>query len=295
MECPKCGSNQPEASSECMHCGIVFARLHDPSGGRIQNTPQPAGSGDDLNTISSEGRRALIVGSMLALGVFIFPGSRFLLSYLGILIHELGHAAMGWLFGNLAIPAFDFTYGGGVTIHCEQNLLIVALVLLGFGALIYTFRRNRLTMTVLLCLTAFYAALAFTRGHEMVQIAMGHGMELIISGIFLFRAIKGSAIVYKVERPLYALCAVFILLHGVVFAFGLVTSEAERQAYGEAKGGGHWMDFSRLGEEYTGLGLSVIAFLFLLCCLATPVLTYLVFRCESRISRLRSRLLVLET
>jgi hypothetical protein len=37
---------------------------------------------------------------------------------------------LGWLFGYPSIPAFDFTYGGGVTSHNEtQSVFIVGIVL----------------------------------------------------------------------------------------------------------------------------------------------------------------------
>jgi hypothetical protein len=42
--------------------------------------------------------------------------------------------------------------------------------------------------------------------------------------------------------------------------------------YEAAKGGGHWMDFSRLAEEYFRVPLDFIAGAFFLLCLLPPLL-----------------------
>lgn len=49
-------------------------------------------------------------------------------------VHEVGHAFTGWIFGYIAIPAFDYINGGGVTRLFSRPLLL-CLVAFGFVAL----------------------------------------------------------------------------------------------------------------------------------------------------------------
>jgi hypothetical protein len=193
--------------------------------------------------------------------------------YFVVLVHELGHAAAGWLFGYPSLPAFDFRYGGGVTTHAsEQSLMIVAVVLGGLGMLGLALRGNPLSLGLVLGATAVYGALAFTHAHEAVIVAMGHGGELIFAFVFLQRAFTGSACKLPAERPLYAWIGFYIVFYSMGFAWRLATSAVARQQYADAKGGGHWMDFSRLAREHLGLPLETIAVIFFALCIATPLL-----------------------
>ena len=55
---------------------------------------------------------AFAIGLGLAVLTELWPLLRSLIGYFVVLVHELGHAASGWLFGYPSLPAFDFTYGG---------------------------------------------------------------------------------------------------------------------------------------------------------------------------------------
>ena len=52
------------------------------------------------------------------------------------------------------------------------------------------------------------------------------------------------------------------------------------EVYGMAKGGGHWMDLSRISIDYLGIGLPTVAFGLFLACWATPILAYAFYRWE---------------
>ena len=219
--------------------------------------------------------RALIVGGALAVGVYVVPFLRFVFRTLITLVHELGHALTAWAFGIPALPAFDFAYGGGVTVHQGRSTGLIVLIYLGFVGLAYWVRQNRGYLIALALWVCAYTLVAFTPLHEAVEIAMGHGSELIFAGIFLYRALTGNACRAPGERPLYAFCAFFILLNDVVFALSLLTSAASVADYEEAKGGGHWMDFSRLAEDYVHVDLQAIVFLFLIAVVLVPFAAYL--------------------
>jgi hypothetical protein len=212
------------------------------------------------------------------------------LGYLTTLVHELGHAATAWLFGYPAFPAFDFVYGGGVTARQDRQLaLMLAICALLLWAVWHSRRRRRLCLS-LACLSAAYVFVAASPLHEMAIKGMGHGSELAFAGIFLYRALTGSGIRVPAEQPLYAMVGVFIWLQNIAFSWGLIHDTGARAAYEDAKGGGHWMDFSVLARQ-SGLELESIARLFLLATLALPALVWWLHRTRPSWERLRTRLL----
>jgi hypothetical protein len=84
--------------------------------------------------------------------------------------------------------------------------------------------------------------------------------------------------VVPAERPLYAFLGFFIVFTDLRFAHRLVNSAAYRADYGAAKGGGHWMDFSRIAREFFHVELSSVAAFFLALCILTPVAAFLIYR-----------------
>jgi hypothetical protein len=119
---------------------------------------------------------------------------------------------------------------------------------------------------------------AFTPGHEVLFLAAGHASELLFAGIFLYRALSGSACRTPGERPLYGAVATFLLLNAAGFAWRLMTDHGFRVEYEEAKGGGRWMDFSRLADEFFGVELQTVAAAFLFAAVATPLVTWAALR-----------------
>jgi hypothetical protein len=169
-------------------------------------------------------------------------------------------------------------YGGGVTLHTDRYtvLLIVIYSLLAF--LVFSFRNNIRTVIFLLTIVSVHLVLTFTRLNEVLILYMGHGTELLIAGIFFYRALSGAAVVHSVERPLYAAIAFFIVFSDLGFAYRLVTSPFARAEYADAKGGGDWMDFSRIAIDYLHVNLIAVALVFFVCCLITLPLGFLAFR-----------------
>jgi hypothetical protein len=218
--------------------------------------------------------RALAVGGVLAVVVYAVPFLRFVFHTLITLVHELGHTLVAWSFGIPAVPAFDFVYGGGVTVHQGRSTGLTILIYAGFLALAYGLRSNRGYLLALAVWVCVYTLVAFTPLHEAIEIAMGHGSELVFAGIFLYRALTGNACRAPGERPLYAFCGFFILINDAAFALSLLTSAANVADYEDAKGGGHWMDFSRLADDYAHVGLRAIVFLFLIAVVLVPFVVY---------------------
>ena len=227
----------------------------------------------------------LVLGAGVALAcVFLaVPMLRFVFSYLTVLIHELGHAVVGWAFGYPSIPAFDFTYGGGITTIDHRSSWLLGFVYVLLVGLLPAYRRNLTTLICLVVGLGVFALCAHTAAHKVLILFMGHGMELLLAGVFLYRALSGSAVVHAAERPLYAACGVFIVFSDMAFAYGLWASPHQRAAYASAKGGGHMMDFSRIAIDYLGVKLPTVAFFFLLCCVLPVVLSFVVYRYQERL------------
>jgi hypothetical protein len=168
--------------------------------------------------------------------------------------------------------------------------VIVGLVVLGIGGAVHRLRgRPRLAGVVALGGVA-YVLVAVTRVHELLQIAAGHGAELVVAGWFLYRALAGTGLRVEAERPAYAFSACFILLGDVRFAWGLFSSATQRAAYAAAKGGGDWMDFSRLAREYLGTGLEQVSAAFLVMTLAVPVVVVWIHTSRDRVAGFLERL-----
>ena len=237
---------------------------------------------------------SLGIGLVTAIVILFIPFLSFVFRYLITLVHEIGHAIWGWFFGYPSIPAFDFTYGGGITMHQDRRMIIVIIVYVLFAWLFYLYRKNHLSLVVLLVIVALYTISAFTSFHSIVILFMGHGTELIFGAIFFYRALSGSSIIIDAERPLYGFLGFFVFFSDIGFAHRLITSTSFRAEYEAAKGGGHWMDFSRIAEEYLKVKLSTVAVLFLFLCLITPLLTFLFFRYKKNLFHFFYRVLTTE-
>jgi hypothetical protein len=236
------------------------------------------------------------VGAGLLLSLLVLSSGQlsFLLSYLVILIHELGHTLTAWLFGYPAVPAFDFMFGGGVTLQGDRLLLLVWLIYLGFGAGMYFYRYNPLTQRVLLVLIAVYSFCAFTPVHNLLFVAMGHGFELIFASIFLYRALSGFGCRYSIERPLYGMVGFFIVFYDLRFAWGLIVNPVARALYQQAKGGLIDSDLIRVGRDYLQVDLGVVAAILWLLAALIPILTWIIYRHRATMLYLFSRLILVK-
>lgn len=217
------------------------------------------------------------IGFSLALLLWLVPFLSFVFSPLIILVHELGHAATAWLFGYPSLPAFDFIHGGGITLQFPRAWALVVVVYLALGVLAYFFRHLPLTLGFIGGVVLIYTVLCFTPLSEVVAVSMGHGFELLFAGIFLYRGLSGFGCQYPTERTLSAMCGLFIILYDLRFGSRLLTSPEFRAVYFEGKGGLLDHDFTRLARDYFHFPFEVVVVLFLLACLATPVLTSLAF------------------
>jgi hypothetical protein len=302
--CMGCGSTfQADESlagrrSRCKRCGAV-TRIPSPepppAPAALAPVPSPSVGPGPTPTPEAPARRAvrqnrkpkkidrdawvsLVIGAGLAAVALAVPLVGFVIDVLRTVIHELGHTASAWLLGSPALPSFDLTFGGGVSDILDRQPLVIVAIYAAFAWLVFRARDDRTTLAVMLITVALYSVAVFTPIRGLLITAMGHGTELIIAGVFLYRALSGSQILRSQERPLYAFLGLYLILADAWFAYNLITSPEHRAAYEEAKGGGHRMDFSLIAEEYLHVRLGVVAASFLLACTAPIVAAFLFHR-----------------
>jgi len=221
---------------------------------------------------------SLIAGLLLALLTLVSRWIGLPFSMLRTLVHELGHTVSAWAFGQPAIPGFDLVWGGGITLHGEQKVWLLVPVFGAWIALLYHLRAHaRALIWTVLALVA-YALLALTPAHEVLILFMGHGGELLFGGLFVYRALSGQAVISPWERPLYATAGLYNVLSVAWFSLRLVRDPDYRWAYGMAKGGGHWMDLSRIADNYCHCSLQAVAIALLLCSLVPVPLAVWLWR-----------------
>ncbi|MBI5252286.1 MAG: hypothetical protein HY912_22555 [Desulfomonile tiedjei] len=242
-------------------------------------------------SLDRDGWIMLAVGPVIALVSFLFFWVKWTFSVLEILVHEMGHAIFGWVFGYPSLPAFDLIWGGGVTVHVDRSTALLLLVYALLAGLIVMYRRNAAAVAMIFAVIAVHLFCTFTKYHSLLIVAMGHGTELLIGGLFIYRALSGRAIIHYVERPLYSVIGFFMVFSNMALSYRLLTSWSERGAYAAAKGGHMEMDFIRIARDHLNWKLTSVALLFLVLSVLTPFLAYLAVRYEQYIYSALIRLL----
>jgi hypothetical protein len=232
-------------------------------------------------SIDREACTAMATGAGLALVSMAVPMVGFVIEVFPTIVHEIGHTATAWMLGSPALPSFDLTFGGGVSHILDRLPLLIAASYGVLGYLVFHSRGDRATIVVLVLDVALYPAAVFSPLRGLLILAIGHGAELLIAGIFLYRALSGSRVPRNEERPLYAFLELYLVLAVARFAYGLITDPEHRMAYEDAKGGGHQMDFSRVAEEYLQPRLEVVVAAIVLAC-ALPLLAAFLFHRHGR-------------
>ena len=254
MTCPRCSADTTDAARECPSCGVVFAKWRPPreaqAGGlpvaptRAAALPPPVWSLKDPPKppepetlgVTHAGWKAAAIGLALAIALTFFPFLSFILHPINTMVHELGHTTMFWLFGYSAIPAFDFSEGGGVTMgDHERSSLIVAAWVAGLLILAWWQRERKEVLIALAALAVVYFVM-FNTYRERLAIALGgHGGEIAFGALFLYRALTGWGCKIEVERPLYAFLAFVILFSTLRLGFTLLDNSIDKVWYLQGK------------------------------------------------------------
>jgi hypothetical protein len=232
-----------------------------------------------------EVKRAFDWGVVVSLGLglgltmiaFAVPLIAMVAYCLATVIHELGHTATSWLFGSPSVPAFDLKYGGGFTRGLDRQPILVVAIYAVFGYFLLRAWPDKRKLIIWTVIILVYSVATATPLHRILILAMGHGAELLFSGIFLYRALTCSQVLRKEERPLYAFLGLLMLFINARSSFGLATSAEAREAYHEAHGG-LGMDFDIIADDYLPCPLQAVAAGYLLACVLTPVATFFAYQ-----------------
>jgi hypothetical protein len=244
--------------------------------------------------LDRSGWMMLLVGPIVALACFAFFWLWWTLGTFKTLVHEMGHAIFGWLFGYPSFPAFDLIWGGGVTVHTGRSTILCILIYAGFAWLFWLYRKNRGTLILLAALVILYSVAAFTSIHSVLILFMGHGTELVIAGWFIYRSLSGRAVIHAAERPLYGIIGFFIVFSNISMAYKLLTNAYYREDYLSAKGGDMDMDFSVIANDYLHSDMTSVVIVFFICCLVCLVFSFLAFRYMEYLHSAAARLLARE-
>jgi hypothetical protein len=191
----------------------------------------------------------LVVGALLAPMFGLTPLLQRMGWFLGSLVHEMGHVLVSWFCGQAAVPAIRLD-GHAAAIHKEQEMVFVVAIGAALGWLTWALRRHPRWRVTAGVVTLLYPLLALTRAREVVFLLAGHGGEITIGAIFLWRARGDGFTGTLAERLTYATTGFFLLGRNVLLCHGLITSHAARAHYARSGSFGLTNDLLRIAHEH---------------------------------------------
>jgi hypothetical protein len=176
------------------------------------------------------------------------------LGYMEVFFHELGHTATFWLYGQPAVPQFNFADGGGFSRPLMARSLPVQAGV--YAALAYAafrfFSNGEYLLLAALCL-AMPVQIGFAFGqHYMLPVNfMGHGGSVLVGCFCLYRAAVNRAPEMRAAGERYAHMAfgLFTLLHNMVMSWSLMTSDIARDVYNQGIGGHIANDYTVIADR----------------------------------------------
>lgn len=207
---------------------------------------------------SNEALQFLLIGIPLAALFTVTPLVRFMGWFLATLAHEGGHAA-GWLMGFPTVPAISLA-GEGVAVHGEPMTFLRSVIPAAIALLLYQTTVGKARALALGALGVVYPLLIFTGLGEMLFLVGGHGGELVIGAVFLWRAITANECHHSAERTAYGMLGWFLVGRNVWLGFSLAFSPAAHATYGSNGSYGLTNDYIRLAEESLGTTVGTVGF-----------------------------------
>jgi hypothetical protein len=257
MTCPRCSAEAKDDAVDCPSCGIIFAKWRKPRSAPPTETATtapaaveglagpwvilkdpPAPPPPEYLGIPHAGWKAAAIGLAMAVALTFFPFLKFLLHPLSTLVHEIGHTVVFWAFGYSAVPAFDFSEGGGVTMtDYDRSALIVWAWVTGFVALAWWQREKKAVLAALAGIAVVYFLMYNSRGERLAISLGGHGAEVVFGALFLYRGLTGWGCKIEAERPLYAFLAFMLLFASLGLGFTLLGNSIDKAWYLQGKRG----------------------------------------------------------
>ncbi len=196
--------------------------------------------------------------------------------FLGALFHESGHTVTALAFGLPAFPAISLR-GHAASLHQDQIIFMAFLLWAGLGYLTWHLRHHRAALGALCIAMALYPAFAFTDAKEFLFLVGGHGGELAMATVCLWRALTGGFTHNPLERGLYSVLGWYLMGSNVWLCGSLATSAAARGSYAGNGSYGLTNDYIRLADVL-GWGLPQVAAMMLVVSLLPLPLSWLIWR-----------------
>jgi hypothetical protein len=196
--------------------------------------------------------------------------------FLGALFHESGHTVTALAFGLPAFPAISLR-GHAASIHQDQIPFMVFLLWAGLAYLTWQLRHHRAAVVALAIAVVLYPFFAFTDAKEFLFLVGGHGGELAMATICLWRALTGGFTHSLLERGLYSVLGWYLVGSNVWLCGNLATSAAARALYRGSGSFGLTNDYIRLAEDVLGWGLPQVGAMMLIVSLLPAPLSCLIW------------------
>lgn len=241
-------------------------------------------------------RSWLILGCGLAAAITVvwaFPLLAFICAHLNVLVHEMSHATVAWLFGFPALPAFDFREGGGFSHTSDsRSWLVLGIYAFAVASFFWSFRQRKRLLLTGASLLVMWLILSLGPWRWLCSYS-GHGGELVFAAIFLWWTFA----IEEQPRPdgwLAGFLGMIMILHNLGFAWSLLTEAEAQERYLAGKmDGAATHDFVKLGQDLLGSAQSyqVIAGFHLVASLLVAPAVWLAYRYQAVLGRWLGRLL----
>ena len=228
---------------------------------------------------------SLGIGLGIAVAASVIPLVGVVPRVLRTVVHELGHAGAAWLTGSPAFPSFDLIEGGGFTRRFEPMRGLLLLLYAAFAFMLFRVRTNPRLLTLGLVAVAAHALVAFTGLRDVLVIAMGHGLEIVVAGLFLHRCLSGDQVLRPAERPLYAFLGINFLVGDFWIAHGVMSDPQYRELYEEQLKRGVHNDLARLAHDHLHVRVEAVAACYLASCLLAPSIAFWLHWSRHRLRR----------
>jgi hypothetical protein len=272
MRCPKCQFDHELQTTECLKCGIVFARYEEalkakkadvaapgvpvpvPAAMAVPSALAPSAPLTEPYDARRELQyRALALPLALLVGRWVAGSSLgWVAGLLAMIVHESGHAVTAWLTGRWAVPSFGVTMTGDYRSWWIVLGLAGALVFAGYKAWkAQSWGWVCAAGAVLLLQLVIQGQPAFTQGSLIVF--GGDGGALVLATVVMSTFyVSRQSLLFKAQGVRWGLLVLGAL--SFTYVYRLWSGPWENIPFGEVEGV-NLSDPTRLTDEY---GWSVI-------------------------------------
>ncbi|MEK6246872.1 MAG: hypothetical protein N2C12_01750, partial [Planctomycetales bacterium] len=198
---------------------------------------------------------------------------------LSAVIHEAGHTLFGLAVGSPALPAISLQ-GHAQTIIGTPILLwslIVWGTLVWLAWLLFNYFSTKWLQAAAISIPLIYPLLAFHGPTRLaVTLLSGHLCELIVGGIFLWRARTGLFTEDGIERLLYACLGWYLIFSNAYLCYGIAFDKSIRTWYSTSGSFDQTNDYIRVARDALNLSLNTVVLSMLGAAVAAAVIPFLV-------------------